>query len=1128
MQDCAACKVPFYAGAKPKLFLLKKENRKTLLVMKITAILLLVASLQVSAKGWGQEKISLSLSNVSLSEAFSSITSQAGISFFYRPQYVKGKTITINVSNADLKTVFDLCVKDQELRYEIVGKTVAIRPVKISTNNNEVQIDKSVASPPVELKGRIANNKGEPLAGANITIKRTGKGTISDANGNFILNDVNGDDIIVISYVGYQAQSIKIGDRNIISLVLVEANNELDQVVMQAYGQTTRRFNTGNIAKVTSEEIGKQPVINPLQALQGRVPGLVITQSNGYSSAPFKVELRGRNTINSLFTSEPLYIIDGVPLTVLEVANSQNYTSGSPGFIQNGLKGPANGQSPLFSLNPNDIESIEVLKDADATAIYGSRAANGVILITTKKGKIGKSKFNINVTQGIKKITRYWDMLNTQQFVEMRKEAFKNDNLNMTAGNAAEILVWDTTRYTNWQKEIWGGLGANTNIQVGVAGGDARTTFRIGGGYTRTSNILSFSGKDERSSVSFNLNHKTGNQKLGISLTSIYSFAQTDMINMPANAAVLPPNAPAIYDSVGNLNYNGWNPLQTIFPFSVLRQPYNSKTNFLNSNLTLTYSIFKGLTLRSSFGYNTVQVTQQYLQTIASQNPSDLPTGTAQFGNNNNRNWVIEPQVEYSKIVGSGKINILIGGTAQKGITGGLLVRGQGYTNDALIKTISNAPIKDASENFGEYRYSALFSRINYSWRERYILNLTGRRDGSSNFGPGSQFNNFGSIGVAWIFTDEKWIASNLKFLSFGKLRSSYGTTGGEGPAYGYLTRWASQTGTYSSVTPLQPTQHANPNYRWQVNRKLETALELGLFQDRITLISVYYQNRCNNQIVSFPLGTFTGFSTVVANSPANVLNEGWEFTSGIKILNKNTISWSVGFNIGINKNKLLSYPNIELSPYNNILKVGKPLNITQLLHYTGVDPTTGQYTFEDKNKDSKINTNINSPDNDFYIYDLSPKYSGGINSTFNYKTFQLSFNFSFVKSIGRNALADLFPGIRRRNMPTLVLSRWKKAGDETNIARFTTSIGVSDQNFASLSDGIYSDASFLRLQNAFLSYGLPRNLIEKIRVSACNIFVQAQNLFVITSYKGLDPETQNFGDMPPAKIVTVGINFNF
>lgn len=1097
-------------------------------IMKITVVILLCACLQICARGYTQQPVTLDLKQATLVEAFRQIRQQTGYNFFYQSEWLKkAHRVSIRVRDVPLAQALDSCFKEQPVTYSITGTSIVLTPRAASVG--PVQ---NMNIPPVDIKGRVISMQTEPLAGASVIVLESGKGTQTDAEGFFTLRNVEPTQHLLISYAGYQPQKVLIGSRTSFLFRLEVATSELDQLIVQAYGQTTQRFGTGNIVKIKAEEIARQPVMNPLQALQGRVAGLSVSQVNGYASAPFKVEIRGRNAIGPDqlgLPADPLYIIDGVPLTILEVGNNSTYTSGSRGLIQNDLYGPAGGQSPLFSINPADIESIEVLKDADATAIYGSRAANGVILITTKKGKTSeKAKLEVSVHQGMNMVTRRYAMLNTPQYLAMRREAFANNNRTMTAGTAPDVLVWDSTRYTDWQDLAWGNAGKNTNVQMAFSGGSQQTSFRLAAGYNRMTDILAVSGGHQRANVSAHVNYFSQDRRLNVALAAGYSFVQADMISFPFNAVTLPPNAPPIYDAAGQLNYEGWTPLRASFPFSSLLSPYQSSTHFLNSSLSIGYQLAKGLTVRSSLGYNNSHVSQQSFLPIAAQDLLNNPTGTASFGNNFNRNWVIEPQVDYSRRMGRGSLNVLVGGSVQQTTTEGLAAFGSGYTSDALLHTISIAPVQSNRNNQGLYRYAALFGRLNYNWGNKYIVTLSARRDGSSYFGPDHQFGNFGSIGAAWLFTEENWFKEWLSFVSFGKLRASYGTTGGDGQPYKYLTRWmpANDPGyPYAGVPPLSPTQHANPDYHWQVNRKLEVALQLGFWKDRVNLSAAFYRNKVDNQLTAYPIPVFTGFPDVFANSPAVVENKGWEFTVAANPVDRASFKWSVTGNVSFNKNKLLAFPHLELSPYRNVLIVGQSLNILKLLEYTGVDPQTGLYTYTDRNKDGVINTNtaVSDTTSDLYYYDRSPAIMGGLGNTITYKGWAFSFFFNFTQQTGRNALAGLIPGTLQ-NAPVSVLKRWQQPGDVTGVARFTTIQDPSDSYFGR-STGAYTDASFLRLQNVSLSWSLPKRWFQRVQVSAIALYLQAQNLFVITGYEGIDPETQNFGGMPPARIMTGGIH---
>jgi TonB-linked SusC/RagA family outer membrane protein len=1123
---------------------------KTLRVMRLTALIVFTACMQVSAASNAQT-ITLSARNESLIRVFEAIRQQTGYEFLCNVFALqKAAPVTVEFKNASVEEVLAKIFRDQPLTYTILnGKTIVVK---------EKVASPTLASPPVVadtphprlsatvgLLGVVQNERGDPLSGATVAVKGQEKGTVTDEKGYFLIRGAPVGSELIISFIGYAPGHLTVeAVPRLTVITLILAVNELDRAVVQAYGTTSQRMTTGNIARVGAEEIEKQPVMNPLLALEGRVAGLVITPTTGYASGPVKVEIRGRNTINPGFTSDPLYIIDGVPLTVLEVGGMSSYQGGSSGFVQNGVFAPAGGQSPLFSLNPADIESIEVLKDADATAIYGSRGANGVILITTKKGKAGKTKFDLGLTQGMSEVTRHWSMLNTTQYLQMRREAFKNDGITPTIGNAPDLLLWDTTRYSNWQDQLWGGMGKVTNLQTGLSGGDDRTVFRIGMGYTRQTEIMTNSGANQRASISFNLNHHSLDQKFSVSLTTNYSYSLINTIPTPS-AVSLAPDAPPIYNSSGGLNYAPWDAAGVgyEFPFSNLLTSYTSQTNMLSSNLTMNYELVKGLTARVSLGYNNSELHNSRLRTIAAQDPATNPTGWAQFGETRNNNWIIEPQLNYRKFIGEGKLDILLGGSDQSTLTDGTYEDGIGYTNDAFIRTIANAPVVIVGESYAQYKYAAVFGRINYNWGSKYILNLNARRDGSSRFGPGKQFGNCGSVGAAWIASEENWVKKALPAaISFVKLRSSYGLTGSDGIGdYEYLSQWANSSSaggtplpTYMGITPLVNTHAVDQEYHWQTNKKGEAALDLGFLPDSRLLLEVaYYQDRCNDQLLPYPTAAFTGFTSVTANWPAKVQNSGWEVLLNAKIIKTSAFSWSANFNIGINRNKLLAYPGLASSPYFNQYKVGRSLNEQYLLHYTGVDPLTGQYSFRDYTHDGVITQDYSvSPgtvDDDRYIaIDMSPKYSGGMGNQFSYKNYSFSFFLSFRNQIGQNAYTGAgFPGTMNNQSPDIYNNHWQKPGDKATFARFTTQGTSSDYNFWA-SDGRYTDASFVRLSNLSFSYALPAASARKAHLQGCTLYIRAENILVLTRYKGIDPETGGFGNMPPARIFTGGVSFNF
>lgn len=1110
-------------------------------VMKLIAIILFTACMGAAARGHSQG-VTLDLKNAPVQKVFKEVIRQTGVSIIYDVRlFEDSKPVTINVVNASIEEVISKCLQDQPLDYVIDGSAIVIKKKFTSTAAFQPAgtTTESISPPPTDITGHITNEQGQPLAGASVVIKRTGKGDIANAKGGFKLNGVNNDDIIIISFVGYKQQKIRVGNITDFTIVMEAATNELDKVVVQAYGTTTQRLGTGNITTVTKEQIERQPVMNPLEAIQGRVPGVIVTETSGYASAPVKIEIRGRSVIDGSQPSEPLYIVDGVPLTVLNL-QGDSYASGSSGFTQSGLNGPAGGQSPFFSVNPKDIESITVLKDADATAIYGSRGANGVIIITTKKGKAGKAKFDLDVYQGASIVTGRYDLLNTQQYLMMRREAFKNDQATYgivpgftvpDASNAYDLVTWDTTRYTDFQKIYWSGTGKVTDVNLSLSGGDKQNTFWIGGSYVNQREITGRTGSNQRATGRFNYTHKSLDQRVTVSLIADYSFAQSDLIGV-GGSILEAPDAPAVFNSEGALNWAGWVPnAGNLGNFSTLYQPYSSKTGLFYSSLNLQYEILKGLSFSTRFGYITDHNSNIFLIPIISQNPiNNNPTGRSEFGNANGSNASVEPQLDYKKLLGKkGKLNLLTGASRSSTVSDGSTASGFGYANDNLLRSVNNAPIKSSSNASGQQKFASLFARINYNWADEYVLNLSARRDGSSKFGSGKQYGNFWAVGGAWIFTEEKWFKQHLQFLSFGKLRGSYGLTGNDQIGnYGYLTRWsAGNTIPYQSTAGYVPLQHANPSLHWETNYKLEGALALGFFKDRLTISVAWYQHRCGDQLVPYPLPNITGFSYVVSNSPALVQNTGHEMNLQGKIIGHKDFDWSVNFNIGYNRNKLVAFPNLSQSPYATTYVVGQSLSIVHLLHYTGVDPQTGQYTFQDRNHDGQITSYYNKGNNDFYNKDLAVPYDGGFGTDLRYKRLQINLFFYFVKKSSPSADYNGIPGQLEQNQSVDVLDRWQKPGDHARFARFTTQPQTSDGYFSS-SDGVYSDGSYLRLRNASLSYDLKGSWLKKAGMQQCMIYARGQNLFTLTHYDGLDPAIPGLGTMPPEKTFTVGIQLSF
>lgn len=1096
--------------------------RKTLMVMKITTLLLITAILHVSASSLAQ-KVTLHEKNAALTDVFDQIRSQTHFDFVFTSDDLKNaRPVTINVTNEELKDALSQIFAGQPLDFSIENQSVVVKEKEASL------IDRLKATlAQITVQGKVQDELGSPLAGATVRIKDSQQATATDKNGAFTITVPSDKTVLVFSFTGYEPVELQAKDIAGGSVITLKASttNLHEVIVNKGYYQERQELSTGSTGRITAKEIQEQPVSDPIMALEGRVAGLSISQASGVPGAAYNIELRGRNSIQS--STNPLYIVDGMPFT----ANSMTSTFVNPGILGRPATPPAtasvqsgpNGLSPFNVLNPADIENIEVLKDADATAIYGSQGSNGVILITTKKGKPGQTKVDIDASSGIGRVTRMIPMLNTQQYLALRHEAFKNDGATPNPNNDYDITgSWDTTRYTNWQKLIIGNTAHYNNLQGSVSGGNSGTQFYFGGGYSRQTTVFPGDYSDTKGSGRLNINHQSANQKFNANINVQYGYERnivptTNFVNF----ITLAPDAPAIYDAKGNLNWqnNTWSN-----PIAFTNNTNSSAVNNFMGNLNLTYEILTGLKVGTSAGYNDVLNDQQWIQRSTSSPPPYLASQRSNsFGTTKLGTWTVEPQATYTKRFGQHQINALIGATFRMSTQESSAFYASNFTSDDQIKNIYAAGSQNYSGyDYSQYRYNAVFLRVNYIYQDKYILNLTGRRDGSSRFGPANQFGNFGSIGAAWIFSKEAFFTDNFSFLSFGKLRASYGSTGNDGvPNYSYLSTYSSVAGPYQGSAGLTPNRIANPYFAWERNNKLEGGIELGFLNDRINLSVDYYRNRTANQLVGYPLPSVTGFSTVQFNLPAVIQNSGLELEINTTNIKNGNFTWRTAFNISVPRNKLVSYPNIAGSPYAQTYAVGQPLYIRYLLHAKGVDPQTGLYTFEDHNGDGKVDLNDR-----YFSKTVAQNYYGGLQNSFSYRNFTVDIFFQFVKQTGFNYInAFNYPGIAKTNFPVYVLDYWKKTGDQSTIQKISQNNGsILTQwgNNRSYSDAPITDASFIRLKNVAVTYTLPTKWQHSAGLKNASIYVQGQNLLTITNYLGLDPETQSL-NLPPLRMISLG-----
>ncbi len=1114
-------------------------------IMKLSLIqfLLLAISFQIT---WSapvkaqllEKRITVELNNQKLENALKVIASKANIRLVYNNHIWKNSgSVSISFNNAQIKEVLDKVLQSTDLTYEVINDQFIVlkpRPVR-SAQTIPVQAGADTtakAKVGFLITGIVIDENNEPLPGVTVRIKNGFQVVSTDVKGRFTIGALGASPIVELSFIGYQTIKLTVTGAANLNVKMIPDPAKLDEVMIIGYGTTTRRTSTGSQAGIDSKEIEKQPVTNVLQALQGRLPGVFVTQTNGLPGAGINVQVRGVNSIGK--SNRPLYVIDGVPY-LSEPINTATGTG-------NVLPSAEGNTSPMNSINPADIESIEVLKDADATAIYGSRGANGVVLITTKKGKAGKTKFSVNASTGASKVANFVPLMSTSQYLALRAKAFANNTTTPatpSVSTAPDLLSWDQNQDTDFQRMLLGNTAHTNDVSANVSGGDNLTNFYLSGTYHKEGNVYPGGQNYQRGAVNLSLNHSSYDKKFEMALSAIYSTDKNNIstTDLASYAYSLPDNYP-LYKADGSLYWvSGLSN-----PLGYLYQTNDNRTSNLLSNLSLKYNILKGLDVKTTFGYSKTDMNQVTIRPLSSLSTAfSTPTsGTASYTYNYTNSYIVEPQISYNTDIWKGSLSLLAGGTYQyKQSKQPYYVSASGFASDDFLTNISAATTISTSSSSQDYKYTSIFGRATYNIQSKYIANVNFRRDGSSRFGPGNKFGNFGSVGAAWIFSEESFIKDKLPWFSFGKLRGSYGIIGSDDIGnYQYLETYSSSSYVYSGSSGLVPTRIANADYKWEETKKLELGLELGFLKDRLSVTASYYRNRTDNQLLNFPLSAQTGFTSYQDNLPATVQNAGLELGITSTNIKKKNFSWTSSFNISKNSNKLLSFPNIEKTSYYTSYIVGNPISSYYVYQYAGIDPTTNRPAFT-----SFVNGGITASPvsglatigrgDRYYIGTAYPQFYGGLTNSFSYKGLSLDFTFQFVKQKGRSLLTSSFypPGYFA-NASADVMNDYLALGSQD----YLVSAGTGGTNgratylaysYYTGSDASVVDASFIRMKNASLSYNFPAKWLSKINAQNIRVFMQGQNLFTITKYKGYDPESQGVAT-PPLRTIVAGFQFTF
>jgi TonB-dependent starch-binding outer membrane protein SusC len=990
------------------------------------------------------------------------------------------------------------------------------------------------------ITGRVISaDEPEGIPGVNVLVKGTNVGTATDLNGNYSIRVNSPNDVLVFSFVGYLKQEIKAENRSVINVSLLSDTKNLSEIVIVGYGEQDRKTLTSSISSISGRTAENLPIISPDQLIQGRAAGVVASSDSGEPGGGMNIRVRGTTSITG--SSDPLYVIDGVPIISNNIAAS---TFGQP-------------TNPLADLNPGDIESMEILKDASATAIYGARAANGVILITTKRGKKGKPTVNVSAYGGISKAWKDPNDLRVDgsTFEKLQNESAQNNwidrygSLTAKAPNGSGYVPRfanpDNAIDTNWLNEIFQ-TGALNNLDVSVAGGDEKIKYFVSGNNFSQDGLIRPSTFD-RNSGRLNLDFMvTPRLKLGTSSTYSVSTRNRSLngnaIEGGLSTAFFYPSNYPIYNADGTYYRPFWEN-----PVAVSNETdYTMKTTRLIGSVYADWEITDGLLFKSTWSIdNNLVEENRYFNTFLAAG-SALKGSAEDFVTTSN-NWINENVLTYQFKTGNNSFNLLLGNTLQENSFNRVQAYGQGFPSNSF-KKIASAAVKNASSTSSAWGIASFFTRVNYGYKGKYLFTANMRADASSRFGADNRWGYFPSIAGAWRVVDEEFM-KNISTISDLKVRTSYGITGNQGGIGDFqaLGLWGGMRGglnlggigqpagaaSYVDAPGITPNQLANPNLKWETTAQLNIGFDLGLWSDRLTFTFDYYNKQTKDLLLNVPVPKTLGYSILTQNF-GEMENKGFELGINGSILEKKDFTWTSSFNISRNNNlvKKLAFPFTTFTRDYVRIEEGYPMNSFYVHVQKGVDPQTGNIIW-DTMGDDKFNPNKHRQ----IFGSAIPRYVGGLTNNVNYKNldFMVFFQFSEGNEIlnyGRFFFEH--GGERTTGYSAQQLDRWQKPGDVTNIPRMA-SINYSSDLRPSRH---VEDGSYIRLKNISLGYTLPSSLSSKVGASRTRIYFAAQNLLTFTKYTGLDPEVStspsnlvsgvDIAVMPQPRTLTAGINLTF
>ncbi len=1085
--------------------------KKWVQIMKLTAFLILLFVVDASASYSQSTKISVKVENGTLSEIFSKIEAQSEYRFFYQNEQIRDVGIkSVDATNKNILDVVNELLKESELSCKLVDRNIIIYPKAENSMDSIIQQQKSVS-------GKITDSSGAPLPGVSVVIKGTTTGVITDMDGKYILVKVLENVVLQFSFVGMKTQEVKVTGKSTINVTMVEETVGIEEVVAIGYGTMKKSDLTGAVTSVKSNVLNDSPHNNVMQALQGRAAGVQVLQNSGAPGATVQIRIRGTNSIRG--SNDPLWIIDGFP-----------------------------GDQTI--LNVGDIESIEVLKDASATAIYGSRGANGVVIVSTKKGKMGISKVDYDGSFSIQSLIKKMDLMdakeymqfyNIQQVNDVGKEYFSQDQINSFVGKG-----------TDWQDLIFR-TAPMTNQSLTISGGNEKTQFSVGGGYLGQAGIVENSDY-RRITLRANINHNISN-KFNLSSNIILSRIDDNHKNSSGNnrGGDLISGTISAAPTVTPYNQDGsYRLLTSTYPFSSNNQinplayinEYSGKSydNSAMANLALTYKPISDLSIKISGNASNSDYRNDDYTTLKYPNSN----GIAAIQNSNTLHLNSDNIITYNKTLNNDH-NISITGaiTYEESTYKYMSVSGSGFLSD-IFQTYnigSASTINTPSTSYSKWSLLSYLGRLNYSYKSKYLATISFRTDGSSRYSKGNKWGYFPSGALAWRISEEKFM-KNFSLISNFKLRTGYGETGSTAidPYYTLDILSSGKTVLGDNLyTYFAPGTRLPGNLKWETTSQTNIGIDVGFFDNRIGITADYYVKNTRDLLNIVQLPASLGYATEIQNI-GQIRNRGLELQLNANILNKQ-LKWDIDANISFNRNKVIklaggtdvkgSTINITvLNDYPNIVREGEPLGVFYGYQEIGYDKD-GYIIYKDNDGIDGITESdkaiIGNPNPDF-IY--------GITSNLSWNGFHL--NIYVQGSQGNdifcfsNAGQTLDYGYGLNTIKEVLYNHWSEDNLNAKYPR------ISNKTSTRMSDRFVYDGSYIRLKNIEFSYDLPVKLIGLNWLDHAKIYISGQNLLTITKYPWWDPEVNSYGgsssvtqgvdlySYPNAKGFTVGFKLTF